>query len=136
MLLDSNILIYALNSSSPKCAAAQTFIRQNCSQAVVAQQNIFEAIRVLTHPKFSAPFKPKQAVKAVTAISSQLQIIQPAFETTQLTVELIKKYRVTGSQIFDAYLVATALNSGVEQIVTDNTKHLKIYREIEVSNPF
>ncbi|HEX7017539.1 MAG TPA: PIN domain-containing protein [Patescibacteria group bacterium] len=136
MLIDSNIIIYSLDDTSPKHHLAQNFLLHHQNQLVVAQQNIFETLRILTHRKFPNPFPVNEAIKALRAITEQATIIFPNLETHDLALELIQKYRVTGTEVFDAYLVATALNNGIEEIASDNTKHLQKYEEITVVNPF
>jgi len=136
MLIDSNLLIYALNSSSPKHRQAQAFLQAHQENLVFAHQNIFETLRILTHPKFPTPFSVEKAIKAVQKITDQANIIYPTSETPAIAFELLKKYRVKGSEIFDAYLIATALSHGLSEVVSDNTKHLKKYQEIAITNPF
>ncbi len=135
MLIDSNILIYSLNQASPKQAPAQTFLRQQ-AELIFAQQNIFETIRILTHSKFPNPFTIDEAVKAVRTITNHARVICPTLETQDLALELIQKYRVTGTEIFDAYLVATAISNEIDEIATDNLQHLEKYQEIRIVNPF
>lgn len=136
MLIDSNVLVYALNSRSMKCQQAQDFLQMHVGLFVVAQQNIFETLRILTHPRFESPFSTKQALQAIREIVEQGVVIFPTIDTESLVYELIKKYEIVGSEVFDAVLVATALSCGVNTIVTDNVKHLGKYQEIEVINPF
>lgn len=135
MLIDSNILIYALNSASPKNKIAQEYL-QSHREIIFAQQNIFETLRILTHAKFSSPYTSVQAVSAVTKITDLSRIITPNIETADICFALISKYNITGTEIFDAYLVATALSNDIYSIATDNTKHLQKYSEITVINPF
>lgn len=135
MLIDSNVLIYALNQASPKQIGAQKFL-QSQAELIFAQQNIFETLRILTHPKFSNPFPIKEAIKAVRLITNDATVVFPTLETQDIALELIQKYQVTGTEIFDAYLVATALSNNLTQIATDNTKHLQKYTEVGVVNPF
>ncbi len=135
MLIDSNILIYSLNSDSPKNQAAQDFL-QSQKKLIFAQQNILESLRILTHPNFPKPFSTKLAIKAIREITDQAKIISPTWETLDLALELIGKYRVSGAETFDAYLVATAITNHITEIATDNIRHLRRYSEIQVSNPF
>ena len=135
MLIDSNILIYALNSRSPKNKVAQAFI-QSQKEIAVAQQNIFETLRILTHTKFPQPVNPSEAVKSIKLVTKHALIISPTFDTVSLTYELIKKYDIQGTEIFDAYLVATAISNGITKIATNNEKHLKKYKEVTIVNPF
>lgn len=136
MLLDSNIIIYALTDGSEKQEGAQSFILQNKERLRVAHQNINESIRLLTHPKTPKKINPLKAIRIVTQITNQLQIIAPKQETLQISLALIKKHNIWSNQIFDAYLVATMLSNGINEIVTDNSKDFTIYKGIKVTNPF
>jgi predicted nucleic acid-binding protein len=135
MMIDSNVLVYALTDASPKQKIAQNFL-QSQKYITFAQQNIFEATRVLTHPKFSDPFSITEVKTAMEIIISQTKIIHPTSITLELAFQLLQKYQITGTEVFDAYLVATALSHGITQIATDNVKHLGKYQEIDVVNPF
>lgn len=136
ILIDSNLLVYAINSSSPKHKTAQVFLRTSIGHMAIAHQNIFESLRVLTHPKFQVPMSAVEAVAAVSAITSHCHVIAPDYETHEVAIALIKKYGLSGNKIFDAYLAATALSIGVQTIVTDNTKDFVLFKEISVINPF
>lgn len=139
MLIDSNILIYSLNQNSPKQSQAQNFLQaqsQSGSPLIFAQQNVMETLRILTHPKFPNPFPVADALSAVQLITDQAKIISPTLDTLDIAVALIEKYSITGAEIFDAYLVATALSHQIDSIATDNVKHLQKYVEVFVINPF
>jgi len=136
MLIDSNILVYSLNSASLKNKSSQKFINENLKTAVIAHQNIFETLRVITHSKYPNPMPSGSAIKALLSITNTLSVISPDERTQPLAFELINKYNVNGNQIFDAYLIATALSNDIKTIATDNTKHFKIYEEINIANPF
>lgn len=136
MLIDSNILIYAINKTSPKHVKAQNFLQENSNALTVAHQNIFESMRVLTHSKFQNPMKQNDAVEAIDRILDVCTIISPDYRTHRIALELIKKYNIVSDQIFDAYLVATAISNGINKIATDNVKDLKKFSEISVVYPF
>lgn len=136
MLIDSNILVYSINSSSPKHKKAQNFLQENLSELIVTHQNIFETLRVLTHPKFTNPMKTGDAVKAVENILRQCTVVSPDYRTHHIALELIKKHGLSGDLVFDAYLVATALANGLDLIATDNTKDFKKFTELKTINPF
>ena len=136
MLIDSNILVYSINSSSPKYKKAQQFLQDNLSNLEIAHQNIFETIRVLTHPKFPTPLSVKDALDAIDQILKVANIICPDYKTYQITLELIKKHGLSSDQVFDAYLVATAKVNGVNIIATDNVADFKKFEGIEIVNPF
>lgn len=136
MLIDSNILIYAINSRSPKHKRAQNFLQDKTNpKFFVAQQNILEALRVLTHPRFEKPMPSARAIEAIDSIIKSCNIIGPDYKTHLVTFELIKKYNLSSDLIFDAFLVATAFGNGVKEIATDNEKDFKKLG-ISVFNPF
>lgn len=136
MLIDSNIIIYSVNSSSPKNKIAQEFLVKNRKKLYIAHQNIFESLRVLTHIKYANPMQINSAVEAVNGICDALNIIYPQLETHYLALELIERYKLTSNKIFDAYLVATMLSNEIEEIVTDNEKDFEIFEGVKVINPF
>ncbi len=136
MLIDSNILVYAINTLSSKHQKAKAFLQSEQNNLVVAHQNILESLRVLTHPKFLNPMSVTKALKALNNIAGNLRIIHANNSTYYLVLELIKKYHLKSDIVFDAYLVATALSNGVDTIVTDNIKDFKKFKEIKVFNPF
>src|ERR1035437_3026977 len=92
ILVDSNILIYAINRSSPKHLAAQEFLQENIGKFVLAHQNILESLRVLTHKKFAHPMTPIEASAAVSNISDACRIITPDRTAYHLALRLISKY--------------------------------------------
>lgn len=134
MLIDTNILVYAINADSPKNKTAQNFLLEQ-NNLVIAHQNIFEALRVLTHPKFSNPMNTKNAQEAILAISDACKIIYPNNKTHYIALELIKKHSLIGNHIFDAYLTATAISNDIMTIATDNIKDFQEFK-LQLINPF
>lgn len=136
MLIDTNILIYAINADSSKHKIAKNFLEEYKTDLEVAHQNILEALRVLTYSKFFKIMSVKEAMDAILSITSVCKLINPTFQTIYIALELIEKYHIQSDQVFDAYLAATALSNGVRVIATDNVKDFKKFKEIKVINPF
>ena len=138
ILVDSNIFIYAINTSSPKHNQARLFLKQTIknSSLCLAHQNILETMRVLTHPKFPNPMLVGEASRALAKITDYATIISPAPATYWLFNILLRKYARASNFIFDTYLVATALTAGIKVIATDNIRDLGIFKEVKVLNPF
>lgn len=136
VILDSNIIVYSINTDSVKSRDAQKFIDSNKDNLCIAHQNILESIRVLTHPKFVTPMDPQKASDAVWQISNKLTLISPSNNAILLFRELVNKYKFKDDRIFDAYLVATALVNDISVIATDNVKDFNKISEISVINPF
>lgn len=135
-LVDTNLIVYSLNSASPKCKRSQKFIRDNQAVLCLSHQNILEAVRVLTHPKYAYPMSSQKANKFVWNIAEALRLIVPSQETIYLVKEFVSQYKLKADGVFDAYLVATALTNGVKIIATDNVKHFKKYKEIKLIDPY
>ncbi len=136
MLIDTNILIYALNTQSPHYKDAQKFILQVQSQGVVAHQNIVEAMRVLTHPTFPASMNSIDAIESIEGITQGLRVIYPTSLTLPIFNEMTRKYALGGNAIFDGYLTATMIANGEKEIATDNTRHFIRFELVTVNNPF
>ncbi len=136
MLIDTNILVYAINSDSSKHKTAKEFLKEFQTDLEVAHQNILESLRVLTHPKFAQVMSVSNAMDAVLSITSPCRLISPNYQTVYIVLELIKKYHLKSDIVFDAYLAATALSNGVDTIATDNVKDFKKFKEIKIFNPF
>src|SRR5258708_5557207 len=109
MLVDSNILIYAINLDSPKSTEAQKFLKDNVGNLEITHQNVLESIRVLTHPKFASPMKINDCLKSITNIAESSHIVYPDQQSYYLVLELMENYNLSGNRIFDAYLVAIML---------------------------
>jgi hypothetical protein len=135
-LIDSNVLIYAINSASPKHKAAQAYLQEHIGQMALAHQNITESLRVLTHKQFSHPMAPDKAIKAINNIAEHCHVIAPEQGAHHIAIALMQKYKLGGDKIFDAYLTATALSAGITTITTDNTKDFLVFQEISIINPF
>ena len=135
MLIDTNILVHAINLDSLKNKVAQTFLQIQKNDLVVAHQNIFEALRVLTHQKYSKPMETEEAQEAILEIVKACSIITPNNKTHHLALELIKEHDLRGNRIFDAYLAATALSNGITVLATDNEKDFQKY-PLTIINPF
>lgn len=136
MLVDSNILVYSINIPSPKHKKAQKFLQKNIGNLEVAHQNIFETLRVLTHPKFPSPMRINSALDAIESILRGCRIISPDYRTHRIALGLIKKYRLSADRVFDAYLAATALTNYIDTIATDNVRDFKKLPELTIINPF
>src|SRR4030043_277811 len=100
MLADTNILIYAINKDSEKHALAKKFLRENTGIIVFSHQNIFEAIRVITHPKFSKRISAREAARAVQDITDAFRIICPDNRSEMIALEFIKRFEIVGNHVF------------------------------------
>jgi len=139
VLLDSNILIFSSNILSTKYKIAKQLrelAKNNEFRAYITHQNINETLRVLTHKNYVSPFTLTNALKQIDSFIKITAVISPNSDTLQVFLNLAKEYKITSNQIYDAYLVATAITNDIRTIATDNEKDFKKYKEIKVYNPF
>jgi predicted nucleic acid-binding protein len=135
-LVDTNILIFALDIDSEKNSQARQFLSKNATHICIAHQNILEAIRVLTHKSFPKRFEVDDAISKVEIFRKAFKIISPPVRVDEIALSFVKNYKLNGNQIFDAYLAATALSHGINTIATDNEKDFEKIKEIKIINPF
>lgn len=134
-LIDSNILVYALDKASPYYKKVIKFFEwseENSILLVITHQNILEVINTL-----SIDYKKDLSVtlRNVRNLISQeiFEIIFPTIRTIDTFFDLNKNYHSLRRSItFDLYLTATAMDNGIKAIITNNRKDFEGIRDFEV----
>lgn len=124
-IVDTNVLVYALNADAPQHAAARALLeaaRADTSATLfVTSQILCDFYSVVTNPR-RVP-KPRAAAEAVAAISSLLAFLHllpvPAHAVNGL-LDLLRRHPVTGVDVFDLQIVATMQANSVERVYTFN----------------
>jgi toxin-antitoxin system PIN domain toxin len=125
MLLDANLLLYAVHKGTPqhKRAADWLTVQLNGSTRVgLPWQSLVAFLRISTHPRaFRQPLAPATAWERVTdwLASPVAWIPQPGPEHARILGHLIKTYEASGNLLPDAQLAALALEHGVALCSTD-----------------
>ncbi len=125
MLLDANVLLYAVQERARQHRAAAEWLtaQLNGSQRVgFPWQSISAFLRISTHPRaFERPLPPPIAWERVGdwLDASVAWTPQPGPAYAQILEELILAHDVRGNLIPDAALAALALENGVPLISTD-----------------
>ena len=125
MIVDANILLYAVDESSPQHEAASDWLTAalNGDRRVgLPWQTLSAFLRIITHPRVTA--RPLSAAAAQDHVDSWLATdpawIPPATErTAALYADLARAHHVTGNLVTDAQLAALALEHGVELVSAD-----------------
>lgn len=138
-LIDTNILVYAYNSSSKFHEISLDIIEKalnNEIEAVVADKNLFEFYAIITDKKrVELPISTAEACNVIDyLINSPLKIIFSTPFTLLKTFELIKHYKIRKQDIFDIILVAMMIENNIKNIITSNEKHFKNIKEITTIN--
>ena len=139
--IDTNILVYALDTESPFHLKAINFVNRTARGELeigISPQVVGELYATITNPrKASHPLPPNEAIAAITSIweAENIQRIFPKQQTLELTLDLVKHYQLKSMDFFDAQIVATMLDNGVTTIYTVNEQDFAIFKEIKALNP-
>ncbi|MGA7688469.1 MAG: type II toxin-antitoxin system VapC family toxin [Jiangellales bacterium] len=125
MLLDANILLYAVDRSSPHHQVAARWLTSTLSSGTrvgLAWQTIGAFIRIVTHPRVMA--RPLAGADAWSFVEGWLSLDNVWLPTTtQRTAvilgRLVTDLGVTGNLLPDAQLAATAIEHGVVLVSAD-----------------
>jgi uncharacterized protein len=119
MLLDANLLLYAVDSGSPFHKPAVDWLTDvfNGPRMVgLPWQSLMAFIRISTHPRASAnPLTTDEAMQYVDdwLATDVAWVPGPGPHFGELLSDLIKRYQLRGNLISDAYLAALAIEHGL-----------------------
>lgn len=133
-LLDTNVLVSSFIRESLHFEKAKVLLEEIGAgkfSAVLSSQNILELSSVLTRFYKLSPELVAEDMEKLIA-DPIYEIIYPDIRALTRYTEFLKDLKIHTTDIF---LVATALENGVETIITDDKDFLKI-EKIKVYNPF
>ena len=125
MLVDANILLFAVDANAPTHARAAKWLtdRLNGNRRIGLPWELLTAfVRVSTHPRASAhPLQPEDAWRFVEEwlAAPTAWVPRPTDQHATVLGGLIRKYRVGGNLIPDAHLAALAIEHGLEVCSAD-----------------
>ena len=133
-LIDTNLLVYAYAEDSPKKAAAMELL-QRClhgeARLHIALQNIGEFYSVALHRYSTDPAKVDKIIQALLRCETLVKLHYHD-STFQRALALAGKGTL---RFWDAMLVATMIEHGVESIYTEDASIRKV-DGIKAINPF
>lgn len=139
MLLDANILLYAVDASSSYHAAAATWLTEALNgrrRIAIPAQSVTAFVRIATHPRVSAnPLTGPQAWGFVSAwLSADPAWVPPTSERTLAFFgEIVSRHGATANLVTDALLAAHALEHGLPVVTADSD--FARFPEVETLNP-
>jgi toxin-antitoxin system PIN domain toxin len=125
MLVDANLLLYAVDRTSPFHRRAADWLTEQLNgprRVGLPWQSLVAFLRISTHPRASArPLDPQEAVRHVTdwLAPDVAWIPAPGPRHATLLAELIGHHQLRGNLISDAHLAALALEHGLTLCSTD-----------------
>lgn len=141
VLLDTNILVYAMDGASPYHAASRAMLEQAQSadaRLCIVPQSLAEFFSLVTNPKrVPAAKSPAEALAVVEAIASLpgLEVLPVPIDVVSRWVDLCRQHPVKGAGIYDLQIIAVMLANGVRRICTYDRAGFASFSEISVEIP-
>jgi hypothetical protein len=139
VLLDANVLVYAVNRRAERHDAAARWLGEQLGGARrvgFPWQTIAAFLRVVSHPRlFDRPLQPAVAWDQVTEwlAAPVAWIPEPGPEYPRILGALLTGYDLRGNLVPDAALASLAIEHGVPLISSDTD--FARFRELRWENP-
>jgi hypothetical protein len=139
VLLDANLLLYAVDRDSPYHARAAAWLTEALNgdrRVALPWQTIGAFIRISTHPRVTQ--RPLTAARAWKYVADWLDapatwVPAAGDRTVSLLADLVTKHNVTGNLVPDAQLAALALEIGA--VVQSADSDFARFPEVRWNNP-
>ena len=133
ILIDTNILVYGWDTSSPFYKKISYFL-STLNQFYITDRTLLEFYRTYTGPIKAKP-KATLAIIDYYLESKNCNILYSNSDDTLTTFQLAKEHSAKSGKIFDLNILATAINNEIEILYTKNTKDYPHNEFIEIIDP-
>ncbi len=138
-LVDTNVLIYALDADAPQHPVARSLCeaaRDGSVVLYVTSQILCEFYSIVTNARRVAkPQAPADALKALGDLLTFLHVLPIPATAAQGLMQLLQRHPVSGGDVFDLQIVATMQANGIERIYTFNRGDFEAVSGISVIEP-
>ena len=137
-LVDTNILVYRFDPRFPeKQATARNLLRKGLAEDAVRipHQALLEFVAVVTRVRAgSRPLlAPDEARQETEELMVQFPVLYPNATLVRTALQGAAAYQLSW---FDAHLWAYAEHYGLEEIVSEDFEHGRLYGSVRIRNPF
>jgi predicted nucleic acid-binding protein len=137
-LVDTNILVYRFDPRFPeKQSTARDLLRQGLTEDAVRipHQALLEFVAVVTRVRAgSRPLlAPGEARQETEELMAQFPVLYPNAALVRTALQGAAAYQLSW---LDAHLWAYAEHYGLEEIVSEDFEHGRLYGSVRVRNPF
>ena len=137
-LVDTNTLVYRFDVRFPeKQAAARDLLRKGLAEDAVRipHQALLEFVAVATRIRAdSRPLlAPDEARREAEELMAQFPVLFPNAAVVRTALQGAAAYQLSW---FDAHLWAYAEHYGLEEIVSEDFEHGRLYGSVRIRNPF
>jgi len=137
-LIDTNILVYRFDPRFPdKQGIATELLREGIAEndARLPHQAIVEFVAVVTRPLAGGEplLSMPEAVREAEELLFQFEVLYPTEEQLRLALRGAVTYQLSW---FDAHLWAYAEYHGLEELISEDFSHGRLYGTVRAVNPF
>lgn len=139
MLIDANILLFAVDEDSPFHRAAASWLAEQLGgprRVGIPWQSLAAFLRIATHPRAAErPLTPAEAWSYVEdwLAADAAWIPQPTERHAEILGDLVTRYQLRGNLVSDAQLAALAVEHGLTVCSADTD--FARFGEIRWENP-
>lgn len=131
VLLDTNILLYAIDEESKYFKSVQRLLNTDTINFFTTSKNISEFLSVITRIPNSS-ISVEKALFILNDFQNSFRILYPTEESNVIFIDLLKKYTPHGLKIHDYEIVSIALSNKIKNIATINKKDFERIEEIKL----
>ena len=134
-LLDTNLLIYAIDATDPgKQSVAQKWIAtaHESGEGSVSYQVVQEWFNVVLR-KAASPLSVDEAASIYHQLIEPLWRIQSSRELLDTALDLHRRDAISW---WDSLIVSAAIQGGCDRVLSEDLQHGRKIRGVEIVNPF
>lgn len=128
LLIDTNVLIYAMDEESMYSQIAQKILLDSNHNLFITSKNISEFFAVTSKKKVA----PEISLDKYFQIKTVSTILFPSEGSLSILENLIRDYQPKGNQVFDHEIVSIMLANGINHIATFNQKDFMNISEVQI----
>ncbi|MBK6597126.1 MAG: PIN domain-containing protein [Proteobacteria bacterium] len=137
-LVDTNILVYRYDARFPdKQKIATDCLRRGIAERSirVPYQAVMEFVAAVTRARGAEPpiLTTTEAYREAEDMLAQFEVLYPDEATLRMALRGAAAYQLSW---FDANLWAYAEQHGLEEILTEDFQHDRLYGSVRATNPF
>ena len=125
---DTNLLLYLFSSSPEKADTVETLLSEGGTISV----QVLNEFAAVARRKLQMTFA--EISETADTLTQTLKVVPLTLETHRRGLQLAERY---GYSVYDAMILAAALESGCKQLLTEDLQHQqRVESTLDIVNPF
>lgn len=125
---DTNLLLYLFSSSPEKADTVETLLSEGGTISV----QVLNEFAAVARRKLQMTFA--EISETVDTLTQTLKVVPLTLDVHRRGLQLAERY---GYSVYDAMILAAALESGCKQLLTEDLQHQqRVESMLEIINPF